>query len=744
MTSMGQRTLLRDAFPEIAAELVDPTLLASLTAHSGRKVSWRCPKGHVYEATVNNRTNGSGCPYCAGRKVLVGFNDVATMHPEVASLCCDEDAMRSVTAASHRRFVWHCDHGHTWEASVANVVQGTRCPVCAKALRVESRRQTLAAKPKAASRRRPGTQSLADARPDLVPELRDAHDADLAASSHQKVWWVCGKDARHVWQAEVVSRTRGSGCPFCAGRQAIPGVDDLATLRPDVAAHLVDPDDAIGITVGSGRKRLWQCAKGHTWEATVRNMVRSIDRGTDGCPVCSSHMSNRGRHGTVAEERPDLLADAVDPGEVGGLTVGSGKVVDWVCRNHDAPHTYKMSVRKRAIGQGCPICGHRVIVTGVNDLATLRPDLAGELVDQTQATLVGVGSERLLEWRCSRGHTWTAAVYARVAGNGCPLCNSGSPSTKESALLDVVRALTTDVQSHVRIPCDGHPRGLEIDMVAGRLAIEFNGTFWHSERWCRRGDLSTRVDAMVAADLEPYVVWEDDWDDVMRRQVILSNLAYRLHARDRLRDAFTTAGLASEWSDDRVARHGARTLAPREMPSSAVAGFLDLTHIQGAVSCSKAFALCDDAGKPWAVLCIRSPRMRSRQHGREGEWEITRYATLGSVPGGFSRLLRYAEAALGDELTSWVTMSDRCVSLGSLYDRCGFDRDRLLPPSYCYTGGMLRGRRVSKESFQVKRFKTDSRLLYEDGWTESTAAAANRLLRVWDAGKVRWAKHLTR
>ncbi len=42
-----------------------------VTPRSGKKVWWICPKGHSYEATVNNRTgNSSGCPYCAGQKTL--------------------------------------------------------------------------------------------------------------------------------------------------------------------------------------------------------------------------------------------------------------------------------------------------------------------------------------------------------------------------------------------------------------------------------------------------------------------------------------------------------------------------------------------------------------------------------------------------------------------------------------------------------------------------------------------------
>jgi len=35
-----------------------------VTAKSSKKVWWICSKGHEWEATVANRSNGTGCPHC--------------------------------------------------------------------------------------------------------------------------------------------------------------------------------------------------------------------------------------------------------------------------------------------------------------------------------------------------------------------------------------------------------------------------------------------------------------------------------------------------------------------------------------------------------------------------------------------------------------------------------------------------------------------------------------------------------
>ena len=37
---------------------------SQLTIGSGKKVWWVCSRGHEWQATVDHRTNGRGCPIC--------------------------------------------------------------------------------------------------------------------------------------------------------------------------------------------------------------------------------------------------------------------------------------------------------------------------------------------------------------------------------------------------------------------------------------------------------------------------------------------------------------------------------------------------------------------------------------------------------------------------------------------------------------------------------------------------------
>lgn len=133
---------LASQFPAIAAQwhlTKNETLTPQqVTPNSNRKVWWRCEKGHDYQATIKARTvSSSGCPYCAGRKVLPGFNDLATLAPDVAQqwhpTLNGALTPQMVTAGSHRKVWWECEQGHVWKAVIypRTGLKKCGCPVCA-------------------------------------------------------------------------------------------------------------------------------------------------------------------------------------------------------------------------------------------------------------------------------------------------------------------------------------------------------------------------------------------------------------------------------------------------------------------------------------------------------------------------------------------------------------------------------------------------------------------------------------
>ena len=139
---LPEETSLAAEYPSIAKEWDAaknvPLLPTQVISGTRRKVWWRCPKGHSYRAVIAQRVQrGDGCPYCANRKVLPGFNDLATAAPLVAKQWHEtlNGALtpEMVTTGSHKKAWWQCSYGHVWKAAIYSRagVQQCGCPVCA-------------------------------------------------------------------------------------------------------------------------------------------------------------------------------------------------------------------------------------------------------------------------------------------------------------------------------------------------------------------------------------------------------------------------------------------------------------------------------------------------------------------------------------------------------------------------------------------------------------------------------------
>lgn len=373
----------------VRPDLIAEALFDATEVHSGshKKLPWRCHLGHEFETQVNLRVAGSGCPYCANRLVWPGFNDLATLEPELAAEA-DFDATQ-IYAGSSKKMPWKCSLGHGWDAVVAERRAGTGCPVCAG-------KKVLG-----------GFNDLASVNPKLAAEAQFDATA-VTANSGRKLPWRCSSG--HEWEATVASRSAGNGCPYCAGKRAISGKTDLRTTHPHLISEaLFDPST---VSAGSEKKVPWRCPSGHEYES----MVISRARQGSGCPVCAN-LEIRAGVNDLKTLRPDLAKEALF--DATAVSIGSNKKLRWRCA---LGHEYEGSVSARTSrGAGCPYCANQAVLPGFNDLATLRPDLAAEaLFDPTTVT---PGSGKLLKWRCRRGHEFVAKPGRRLRGDGCQICS---------------------------------------------------------------------------------------------------------------------------------------------------------------------------------------------------------------------------------------------------------------------------------------------------------------------------------
>jgi hypothetical protein len=309
--------------PELAKEAHgwDPT---TVIAGTGKKLEWKCKFGHTWTAAADSRNRGRGCPICSNQKVLSGFNDLATKHPELAKEAHGWDPT-TVTSGTDKKFSWKCISGHTWSTSVNGRTSGRGCPIC-------SNHEVLA-----------GFNDLATKNPELAKEAHGWDPTNVNAGSSKILQWKCKYG--HNWSASVANRYHGDRCPICSNKKVLSGFNDLASTHPELAkeAHGWDPTT---VTAGTHKKLEWKCKFGHFWETTGHSRVSGL-----GCPTCSNYKVLPGFN-DLASTHPELAKEAHgwDPTTV---IAGQRKKLTWKCKEG---HTWTARSDHRSNGIGCPSC----------------------------------------------------------------------------------------------------------------------------------------------------------------------------------------------------------------------------------------------------------------------------------------------------------------------------------------------------------------------------------------------------
>lgn len=276
------------------------------------------------------------------------------------------------------------------------------------------------------------SNSLETLYPDIARQWNYEKNKDLkpsmiSAKSNTKVWWKC--ENGHEWPAIVSSRVRGNGCPYCAGKIPVVGVNDLKTLNESLCKQWdyeknkdLRPEM---FTIGSDRKVWWKCDKNHSWEASIVARVKG-----SGCPYCSGLFAIKGENDLetlypeIAKQWDYNKNGKLKPSDI---VPGSEKQVWWIC---DKGHSYPAVPRTRTLlGTGCPVCQNKRIQKGYNDLETLHPELAKEWNYEKNNGLLpsevggNGGSHKKVWWICDKGHEWPATLASRIGlHTGCPTC----------------------------------------------------------------------------------------------------------------------------------------------------------------------------------------------------------------------------------------------------------------------------------------------------------------------------------
>ncbi|MCD5341017.1 zinc-ribbon domain-containing protein [Arthrobacter sp. AK04] len=277
----------------------------------------------------------------------------------------------------------------------------------------------------------PGYNSLGDVMPHLALEWDQEANGDLTPyiigpGYNGKVAW---KDKLgHHYDAYVTNRTiQGTGCRFCASKAVLAGFNDLATTHPELAAMWDYPANGEltprAVSAGNADTIIHlRCPNGHSFSRTPAKLVEAGGR----CQTCHGKILIPGTN-DLASARPDV-AVWWHPTKNGPLTPdqvkpGSETKVWWMCpegHSFDETPAYRCGQKKAT----CPVTTGRLLLPGVNDLATKEPDLVKDWDYEGN----GFGPETVVPgtgrwtWTCKYGHSQDRSVVNRRRAGGCTKC----------------------------------------------------------------------------------------------------------------------------------------------------------------------------------------------------------------------------------------------------------------------------------------------------------------------------------
>lgn len=413
-----------DNYPELLKEWnyqrnigIDPY---SYTSKSAKKVWWTCPKGHDYQSVIYSRTkNKTGCPICAGKVVLKGFNDLETLKPELIK---EWDYKKNneinlypdkIVCHSEKKAWWICPScGCSYKAAISHRVNGTACPECAKELKTSFAEQAIYYYF--------SKICLTENRWNVLGTEVDIflHDFNVGIE-YDGEYYHDGPEALKR-EKEKYDFLKKNGILLIRVKENFQNKELKSYADMTIEINHKNYDFII--------KRVIMQILDFINDIFGQWYDLDVDLKRDRQEIYSNYIKKK-RQDSVASLYPEKLKgwdyskNKISPYS---LTPGSAKKVWWKC---DKKHSYEQALNAHIkFNLHCPYCSNQKVLKGYNDLLTINPKLASQWNYKRNNILpneVVAGSNKRVWWLCDNcGNEWTAIIGDRHKRKSkCPKCH---------------------------------------------------------------------------------------------------------------------------------------------------------------------------------------------------------------------------------------------------------------------------------------------------------------------------------
>lgn len=436
--------------PEHCLEFINPLLASDwhpikngnltpkeVPPNGSKKVWWLCKRGHEWEATINDRSSGRGCPLCHSSTSelelllyaeLKHIFTVVQHRKKIHGYECDVFIPALKLGLEVDTLYWHKDK-HMYDAqknqqlntngiSLMNLRENGLNKISDRDIQFGYKEAPLKVVQK------------------VVRHILNLYDCDPKLKKTIKEYLL-----RNTLANESEYKTLLDRLPSPVPELSLRALDaDLSKEWHPTKNGNLTPDD---ITYNCGKKIWWLCKNGHEWRASPHGRHHRNTKG--GCPYCAGRKPSTehcllSKNPNLAKEWHPTLNIGLTPSDV---TPNSSTKVWWRCSRG---HVWQSTISNRSHGRGCPDCGKKR-VSAAHCLQNSNPNLARQWHPEKNGSLtpfdVPPSGSKKIWWRCNKGHEWLATINSRDRGNGCPYC-AGLYAAPDNCLQSVNPALADE------------------------------------------------------------------------------------------------------------------------------------------------------------------------------------------------------------------------------------------------------------------------------------------------------------
>jgi len=476
-----------------------------------------------------------------------------------------------------------------------------------------------------------------------------------------KIEIKCNLHNNYFFQTPSEHLRGKNGCDNCLNR--IKNTDDFISKSNDVYNGIYDYSESVYID--SVSKIKIRCKE----HGIFNKLATAHVYGKQGCPLCYKKNVNKDK--TLTNDIFIRKSKLVHGNKYDYSLVkycNSKTKVKIICKEHGI---FEQLPYSHIRGKGCVKCGinetKKELTKSVDDFIEECNDKHNYKYDYSLVNYIG--SHNKVKIICPKHGEFEQLPYDHISGHGCEKCSS-SISKLETEIDLFLKKLNLDtITSSMSIIS---PNQLDIYIPSKKLAIEFNGLYWHNELHVDKNYHLNKTELCEKLGIQLIHIFEDEW--LYKEDIVKSRLRNILGLTEN--KIFGRKCIIKE-------------ITPKESKE-----FLNKNHIQGSVNSKIKLGLYYE-GELVSLMSFN----HIRNNSNDNSYDLVRFCNKlnTNIIGGADKLLKYFINNYKPKQI--ISYADRRWSQGNLYEKLGFNFIHYSKPNYFYIIGK---NRKHKSNFKYK------------------------------------------